>query len=308
MTAAGPGVGLPEDYVVLTPARMRARYVTLTDRLIMRLEGSDGPRPDEVLFLDKSGRPVAWLVKALWPLLARVPGTRYADDRVPPMPGLRFANIDREQWWHVTGGTETGLVDVGLVPEEAVDALRTVFVARRPRTGEPVSQVPAWLDGKRILVVDEVSNSGDTLRIATGLVQRAFPSANVEGTHWMTPGPVTDRHGFTRVKDVPVWYRSDTWTGRLVGNRFDPGNPYSTWRSRGGALFQSTRPRVPDEQGRRLRAEAAWLAADVAAGRLLAAPSPLRDEGDWDDRVRHLYGYTDARAFTAARDAASGRP
>jgi hypothetical protein len=26
------------------------------------------------------------------------------------MPGIRIANIDREQWWSTTGGSETGVI------------------------------------------------------------------------------------------------------------------------------------------------------------------------------------------------------
>ena len=297
---------MTSSYSVLTGVQRRAHYVTLTDRLITVLEGGSGWRPDEVVYLDKSGRPVAWLVRALWPLLAREPGTAFSSGVVPPRPGFRMVNIDREQWWGLTGGTESGLVDVSRVPRESVDALRAVFLLRPPAEGQPVADAPAWLDGKRILVVDEVSNSGDTLRIATGLVARAFPTSDVRGDHWMTPGQVTDRRGFTRVQDVPVWYQSGTWTGRLVGNRLDPQNPAATWRGQRGALFLSTRPRVPDESGLRLRSEVAALAADVAARRLLAAPAGVRDTDDAIERIRVLFGYDDPRTFTAARIAQSG--
>ena len=67
------------------------------------------------------------------------------------------------------------------------------------------------------------------------------------------------------------------------------------------SLFLSTRPVVPDQRGRRLRLEAAQLAADVAAGRLLARPCSGRDNDDWDRRIEVLYGFTDPRAFTSAR-------
>lgn len=288
-------------YVQLTPASLRAHYVTLTDRLITVLEGADGWRPDDVIYLDKSGRPVAWLVKALWRLLAREPGTRYREGCYPRMPNVRFANIDREQWWHLTGASETGLVDVEKVPGEVVDELRSVFLAQRPLEGQRPRDVPSWFDHRSVLVVDEVSNTGDTLAIATGLVARAFPDADVRGDHWMTPGKTIDRHGLARVADVPTWYRSDTWAGRLVGNRLDPQNPSTTWRGTVGARFLSTRPRTPDERGRQLRREIARLAADVAAARLLAAPSSLRDPDDWAQRVFAIYGYDDPRAFTAAR-------
>ena len=285
-------MGGPLDYSILEPVALRSRYVTLTDALIYRLEGQDGWTPDFVVCLDKSGRPVAWLVRALWPILARTPGTDFDEDRVPPLPQFRFVNIDREQWWGHTGGSEFGVIDVSKVPDDAIASLRRVFLPA-------ADSDTAWLDGKRVLVVDEVKNTGDTLRIARGLFARAFATADVRTAHWMDPGSTRDRSGMRRTSDVPVWYRADTWQGRLVGNRLDPDNPRTTPRNREASLFLSTRPVVPDERGRRLRREVAQLGAEVAAGRLLARPCPDRD--DWDRRVEVLYGFTDARAFTAAR-------
>lgn len=280
------------DYSILEPVSLRSRYVTLTDALIHRLEGHDGWVPDYVVSLDKSGRPVAWLVRALWPILARTPGSDFADGQVPPLPQFRFVNIDREQWWGYTGGTEFGLIDVSKVQDDAIAALRRVFL---PQADSPT----AWLDGRRVLVVDEVKNTGDTLQIARGLLLRAFPTADVRTAHWMDPGSTRDRSEMRRTSEVPVWYRADIWQGRLVGNRLDPNNPRNTARNREAALFLSTRPSTPDERGRRLRKEVAQLAEDVAASRLLARPSNDRD--DWDRRVEALYGFTDPHAFTSAR-------
>jgi hypothetical protein len=209
----------------------------------------------------------------------------------------RYVNIDREQWWDVTGAGETGVVDVARVPQVAVDALRRVFL----RSGDRDSA--AWLDGIRVLVVDEVINTGDTLMIAENLFRRAFPQAEVRGTHWMRPGLVVDRSGQRRTAEVPVWYRSDTWAGRLVGNRFAPGARPVTERSRNGALFLSTRPPQPDGAGVQLKREVARLAQDVRAGRLLARPAMGRDDQDWAERVSALYGFDNLAAFTRARAA-----
>ena len=214
---------------------------------------------------------------------------------------MRMVNIDREQWWDQTGASETGLVDVDRVPATAVASLRRVFQPVGARAGEP-----SWLDARRVLVVDEVMNTGDTLRIAAGLFRRAFPTADVRGEHWMVPGTTVDRSGTRRTAEVPVWYRSDTWAGRLVGNRMDPENPQTTPRNKAGALFLSTRPRSPDMAGRLLRAEVAALGAEVAAGHLLARPAAARSRDDQLDRIRSLYGYADPRAFTAARTAQDG--
>ena len=164
--------------------------------------------PHYFVCLDKSGRPVAWLVRALWPVLARTPGTDFADAVIPSMPAFRFVNIDREQWWSHTGGSEFGVIDVSKVPAESIAKLRRVFLPR-------ADSLNAWLDDKRVLVVDEVKNTGDTLQIARGLFERAFPTADVRIAHWMDPGNFTDPSGMRRTSDVPVWYRADTWQGRL---------------------------------------------------------------------------------------------
>ena len=280
------------SYSILEPASLRSRYATLTDALIYRLEGHDGWIPDYVVCLDKSGRPVAWLARALWPILARTPGTDFTQARVPPMPQFRFVNIDREQWWSYTGGSEFGVIDVSKVPEQAIAALRRVFLPQ-------ADSVAAWLDRRRVLIMDEVKNTGDTLQIARGLFARAFPTADVRTTHWMDPGSTRDRSGMRRTSEVPVWYRADIWQGRLVGNRLDPDNPRTTARNREASLFLSTRPVNPDDRGRRLRREVAQLAADVTAGRLVARPCTDRD--DWARRVEVLYGFTDPRDFTTAR-------
>jgi hypothetical protein len=292
-------------YSILDSAALRSHYVTLTDKLIAVIEGDDQWRPDDVVFLDKSGRPVGWLVKALWPVLARAAGTTYAEGVIPRLPCLRMVNIDREQWWGITGASETGLVDVGRVPRDTVAGLRSVFLDCRPAPLEDPFLLASWLDGRRVLVVDEVSNTGDTLRIARGLFEAAFPDAQVRSEHWMTPGTVREKGGLTRAATVPVWYRSDTWEGRLVGNRLDPANPATTWRNERGRQFLSTRPRVPDQRGIQLRAEIAMVATDVASGRLLATPATQRD--DWADRIRSLYGFEDPAEFTAARHSQNGQ-
>src|SRR5579872_2790917 len=75
-----------------------SEYASLTDGLIGRLDGTipirgadvikvtpEGirkekqnlPSPSSVIYLDKSARPVRWLVDGLWDVLAREPGTNY---------------------------------------------------------------------------------------------------------------------------------------------------------------------------------------------------------------------------------------
>lgn len=295
------------SWKILESAARRSRYVTITDRLIHRLERVPDPGRSHILYLDKSGRPVAWLVRALWPLLARTPGTSYSGGHVPPMPTMSFANIDREQWWDVTGASETGMIDVGRVPVEQVAQLRMAYLRRRPDRLDPARswELPTWLDGRTILVVDEVRASGDTLTIAEGLVRRAFPQCDVQSVHWMAPPVQRDRRsGVAQQIENPVWYSSDIVEGRLVGNRMAPGRG-SNWRGRIAPLFLSTVPYQQDTRGLQLRREVGRLARDVAERRILVAPAPTRDLDDAVERIRAIYGYTDLQRFTADRLAQS---
>ena len=65
-----------------TDEQVRMEYLQLTDRLVHTITegtsvtdsetGETTTRPyDNVIFLDKSARPVEWLVRALWPTLAK---------------------------------------------------------------------------------------------------------------------------------------------------------------------------------------------------------------------------------------------
>ncbi len=290
---------------IIAPTAMRAHYVSLTDRLIHRLEEVAAPERLHLLFLDKSGRPVAWLVRALWSTLARVPGTACSDRRIPPMPTMSFANIDREQWWDVTGGSETGWIDVSRVPVEQVMQLRLAYLRSEPApmlNPQDALEQPTWLDGKHIVVIDEVRASGDTLTIAGGLVQRAFPTNLVETAHWMAPEVRRGREsGVAQQIHNPVWYRSDTPAGRLVGDRQAPDHRGRHWRGRSAPLFLSTVPRERDRMGLRLRSEISAIGRAVAAGQLLSAPAATRDVDDAAERIETLYGYTDLRLFTQHR-------
>lgn len=296
----------PEDPSrIIAPTAMRSLYAHLTDKLIHEVEALSVDATPHLMFLDKSGRPVAWLVRALWDVYARVPGTVYTENVVPHMPSMSFANIDRVQWWDVTGASETGTINVMRVPAEQAMQLRVAYLRERPPPGigpGACMGAPTWLDGKTIVVIDEVRASGDTLAIAGGLVQRAFPDNRVLTSHWMTPEVRRGKEsGVAQQIRNPVWYRSDTSRGRLVGDRLASDHRGSHWRGKLAPLFMSTVPAQRDTMGIQLRHEVAELARDVAKGELLALPALTRESEDIATRIQTLYGFSDLRAFTAAR-------
>jgi len=201
---------------------LRYKYVRFTEGLIAKAIEND---VDTMLFLDKSARPVAWLMRSLWPTL----GFRDFDENGEPvpvkMPDIKFINFDREQWAPVMGRSElkdgVGITLEGLHPD-TIDSLTGLFATKHMDVEDYVQPTDTTMfDDKNVLIVDEVSASGDTLRMAEKLIERAFKNAqSVTGTHWMTPEKKLDkRSGGMRNADLPVWYNASTPYGRLVGDR-----------------------------------------------------------------------------------------
>ena len=271
---AGHGV---VDGRELTGASVRAQYVHLTDRLIHRIthEGFD-----RAIFLDKSARPVCWLMRFAWPVLA--PSFDEGSPATPPpMPRCTMLNIDRLQWRELMDPNDVGRFDVDEIPDEVVNGLRTAF-AVRPGSGG------TWLDGERVLVVDEVRVSGDTGAIACGILSRAFPDTSFVSHQWMTPKLVTrDRNRYNN--QLPVWYRDDTHLGRGIGDR-DPAwsRAHRNPRIRAGAWFLSRPLPERDPQSEQLRFELRALAGSVLRGETPLIPAADRD--DYEHRCQTFNG------------------
>ncbi|MGY1829065.1 hypothetical protein ACI8AA_01405 [Geodermatophilus sp. SYSU D01180] len=283
------------DGTTKSTRQLHTEYIRLVDELVRRMTApevaaTDPPHFDFVIWLDKSARPIAWLTRALWPLLATD-----VDGTTPPMPQFRFVNIDRNQWATSVDPEGRGTTHVERLDPSIFRSLRSIFL-RHPADREEgltvrVDRAPATLDGRRLLIVDEVQSSGRTLDYAQRFFRKAFHDVHVEGAHWM--GGLTTRGTATGNADIPVWYSDTTVLGRGVGNRnIDASlkSPHPTQRL--GAWFLSTRLPTPDPLSARLRLEIRQLAADARAGNVLIEPSPRRPEEDYDERVHRLNGLT----------------
>lgn len=275
-----------------TDEQLRSEYIHRTDEIIHQM--TDGvyvtdpatgettkQRPDYVVWLDKSARPVAWLTKELWPKLAPAPG----ESKVPKMPEFRFVNIDREQWVNTVDPQGSGLMDINLVDQSIIRSLRSVFVSPKHKKDgltPEIDRTPAELDNKTVLIIDEVMASGRTLQIASDFFKRAFPTSRVAVSHWM--GGQAQREGAMGNADLPIWYVEDSDKGRLVGNRDErTSQKSSSLTQRLGSWFLSTRFPEMDPASLRLRAELKQLAHDE---RVLIRPSLQRD--DYDERASKL--------------------
>lgn len=274
----------------LSKENVRVLYVHLTDSLIHRLSTGF----DRLICLDKSARPVGWFVTTMWDILAPTFGDRGGTPiplEVTPRPKVTFLNIDRLQWRDVIDPQGVGAFDVSAVPTRAVEGLRRSFLYRVDENlqGSSLMRTKTHLSGERVLVVDEVSVSGDTAAIAVGILQRAFPDTYFEAGHWMRPSLIRGRDGNMRNNTLPVWYRSDTNLGRGIGDR-DPEASLGSLnpRVRQAAWFLSRphQPAATDVLGRRLRNEIRQVAMRVLTGQDALVPAFERDPDEADSRSR----------------------
>lgn len=216
-------------------------YVRDTALLISKIDGridcktlkkSDAPY-DHVIYLDKSARPVSWLVNLFWKDFAR-----NGENGAPvKRPAHSYLNIDRSPWFRKVGIKVT---DDGRQMENGELAQYSDFVNALPNLDPKhlaairslyidggidcedtdwVMSHPTVLDGKRILVVDEVSRTGATMDIAKHVISLALPDAAcVDGTYFWNPEePPLMAGGEKILTSLPVWYDPSTETGRGIG-------------------------------------------------------------------------------------------
>lgn len=272
--------------------QLRTEYIHRTDELINLMtngvevrDSATGERtlekPDYVVWLDKSARPVAWLTAELWDQLAPAPG----DTEIPEKPAFRFVNIDREQWVNYVDPSGVGKMDINLIDESIIRSLRSIFMpvqAKRGGLTPDLDMAPTELDNKTVLIVDEVYSSGRTLDIAEKFFKRAFPASRVAAVHWMKG--IAARGGAVGNADLPVWYKEKDKTGRGVSNRDERLSQRShSLTQRLGGWFLSTAFTEIDPSSRQLREEIKHLAHDP---NVLIVPSYQRD--DLDERAESL--------------------
>ncbi len=286
-----------------TDHQLRMEYLNLTDKLIYRIiQGHEVTDPntgeksheayDTLIFLDKSARPVAWLLKAMWDKLAID-----QDGKKHSIPDIRFLNIDRGQWVNKVDPNGNGIVDIDIVDDSIIQSLRSIFVEpkyKKDTTGSYITDAPSKLDNSNVMIVDEVRSSGKTLDIAKKFIRKAFPTAKVDGTYWM--GSIVERRIKTGTRsyttatgnaDIPVWYNEDTVFGRGVGDRSPKSGHAKNVTQRLGRWFLSTRLRKPDPASDQLRAEIKQLTEhpDVPF-----RPSIERDDETYDLLISKLNG------------------
>lgn len=212
-------------------------YVQDTALLISEIDGSlSGDRQeavDHVVYLDKSARPVSWLVNMFWSEFA------VKDEQGKPVkrPPHTYVNIDRSPWFRKVGinvsddgrQKENGelatysdfINNIGNLTKRHLAEVRALFMEDgiEEEDVDSIMDSPTILDGKRVLIVDEVSRTGSTLNIAVHIFKLAFPkAAEIKSSYFWHPTEPPLKVGNENVlTSLPVWYDPNTLTGRGIG-------------------------------------------------------------------------------------------
>ncbi len=298
-------------------------YVTDTDTLIGMFENTihdsehylegqqrfDEPI-DRAIYLDKSARPVARLVRKLHPQLASQP-----DRRVPP---ASFLNIDKEDYLSAMGfdARELQNIDPHLVSLDKLDPeyrkqitaeIRAMYIdsqhlAALDETNlQAVWDMPTILDGQHVAVIDEVKSSGNSLLIADMLIREALPEAKIEPMYWSVPGlnrwTVTDDDGQSHAEfaaaRVPVWYDNSRVDGRLgIADR----NIQTAERSRskrvrlGKHVLSTMMKGGMDPTSRQVAHDISLLADRLDQKQVRYIPSPDYDDTTYQQKIEAYWG------------------
>lgn len=262
---------------------MRAKYVENTEKLLDVIRhgfaNESGPQHDSadvVFYLDKSARPVYWLTDAFWDV--------FPDEKVPERPATYFLNLHAQEG---PGGGRPAREDM---IREVQEGIYDDYIAS-------MQEVYPDMEGKNLLVVDEVSVSGSTEELAYQIFRRAFPGAHIKSAAWMQAGKREDRKGNSYPTEIPVWYKKNSDAGRAVAG-VDPEKSLASGSSaqRAGADILSTRPDVPDLEAAQLRKEIRQMAADVKSGEQPIIPSHDVDDSRYEGmRIRSVDSSSEAR-------------
>ena len=292
-------------------------YVRDTALLISRIDGSlEGGTPfDHIIYLDKSARPVSWLINMFW--------NNFAIEGVA-RPHHSYVNIDRVPWFRYVGlnvtddglNIETGhnatysdfMNNIHNLSSRHLAEIRALYIEGGIEQADEkwIMEEPTILDGKRILIVDEVSRTGATLNIAAELFRRAVPEIKeITGTYfWHSTETVTHGGKPVTMTSAPVWYDRNTVTGRGIGgpNQEYYQRKYEKWEDTPGADLKKLRaqafagtvlsapllrkdgtmlPLSEEKVTRALTSDLRQLKKDYDEGRLFFdAPSQWEDRGD----------------------------
>ena len=293
-----------------------SRFVTATADTVAIISGEDEdafgegkeiPAADHVVYLDKSARPVCWMVNSFW--------DAFTDKQ---RPKHSFLAIDRKEWFARTDtslqpneyvSNPDGSVHVANfgdfkaenVSREDVARIRATFIPGGIETEDPdeIMKTPTGLEGKNITIIDEVSRSGSTLAIAQHLIKLAIPEAASVNVHafWDSGKQINPGNsGEAQMRGVPVWYDPESSIGRGIGDinesffakRHEQFNTPKTRAQKFGAIVLGAFVDLSAEPGnrsRKLASEIRTMRKEWDAGHILMSAPKHYSFDKWEEHL-----------------------
>ncbi len=119
----------------------------------------------------------------------------------------------------VVGIAKAGVIPAAIVASMLQQELATMVISRRDAEGMPelVAGPPPFVTGRRVLVVDETCDSGDTMKLALNTILAAEPADVRTAVSFKTGAYQTDFHAFETDKAIILpWDREVVVDGTLV--------------------------------------------------------------------------------------------
>lgn len=296
--------------------RTLSEYVKFTYDTIRAMDGSNEkiPKIDAAIYLDKSARPVSKLVEAFWNDFAeKDPET----GKPVEMPDPSFLNIDRLTWFRRAGimvkpnmdleGNDGNqrratfkdfkqAVENGKLRDEDIAAIHALYI-EGGRTTDDINEImntETTLDGKNIMIIDEVSDTGATIEVAKLLIEKAFPKAKSVQTYVFSNfGTVKNEDtGDYQMAGSPAWYPPDhsyefgrgvldlstEYWDDVYAKDPTPEN-YAKKKANFVVSAEMDFDKEPHQESRELFREISQMAKDYRAGKILFNTST------WDDKA-----------------------
>lgn len=264
------------------------------------------PAADHVIYLDKSARPVSWMVNVFWDAFTE-----------KKRPAHSYLAIDRMEWF---ARTDTPVDATGYIKEadgktarvarfedfrkenvsaEDIARIRALYIPGgiENEDVDEIMNTPTGLEGKNITIIDEVGRSGSTLKIAQYLVSRAIPeAASVNGYTYWNGGSQIGPDGESQMRSVPVWYDAQVNTGRGIGDvdeqffarRYEK-TPNKKTHAQSYAAFvlgsYLNLEKEPGQPSRKLAKEIKKMREEWDKGHILMPLPDHYDEDKWADHI-----------------------
>lgn len=119
----------------------------------------------------------------------------------------------------VVGVAKAGVIPAAIVATILQREFAAIVISRSSDEAEPEMVVgpPEFLRGKRVLLVDETCDTGDTMRLAIHAIQRIQPADLRTAVSFRTGAYATDFHAFETEKAIVLpWDREVVEDGGLV--------------------------------------------------------------------------------------------